>query len=77
MIRFNSTKAAGAIVLAGALALGACGKSEKPTYEADAVDQSGGQLQVTDELSDAVPVTVPETAMTPAPADTASAAPAE
>lgn len=76
MIRFNSTKAAGAIVLAGALALGACGKKEEPSYTADATDESGGQLQVTDQSSEGVPVNVPETAMTPAPDAAASSAPA-
>ncbi|WP_240504419.1 hypothetical protein [Tsuneonella mangrovi] len=67
MNRLTPTKAAGAIVLAGALALGACGKSDKPTYEAGVTDQGGGQLQVTDKGSDAVPVKVPDTAMTNVP----------
>lgn len=55
-----------ALPLAGVLALSACAKeAEEPTYEADATDESGGELIVTEEDPNAVPVDVPETEMTP------------
>lgn len=56
-------------VLSIPLALTACGKSSEPTYEADATDESGGQLIVQDADSAAVPVNLPETPMTPVPSD--------
>jgi hypothetical protein len=59
----------------GALALAACA-SEEASYEADATDESGGELIVTDEDPDAVPVDVPETEMTPV-AEEGAEAPAE
>lgn len=66
-----------ALVPFAALALAACGGSEtEPTYEADATDQSGGDLIVTDESETGVPVDLPDTPMTPAPAEE-SAAPTE
>ena len=58
-----------AAALAIPLALAACGKSSEPTYEADATDESGGQLIVQDADSAAVPVNLPETPMTPVPAE--------
>ena len=60
-----------AITLTAALCLAACGEPEETTYEVDAVDQSGGELIVTDEDPDAVPVDTPDTAMTPAPTEEA------
>ncbi|QZD91388.1 hypothetical protein K3162_07325 [Qipengyuania xiapuensis] len=54
--------------LGAALALAACGgEAEEPTYEADAEDMSGGELIVTEEDPDAVPVDTPDTPMTPVP----------
>lgn len=61
--------------LLGAAALVACEKPEDTTYEADATDQGGGDLIVTEETP-AVDVDLPETPMTPVPAEDASA-PAE
>ena len=61
-----------ALPLAAMLGLAACSQAdEDKTYEADAVDQSGGELIVTDEDPDAVPVDTPDTAMTPAPTEEA------
>ncbi len=48
-----------------ALALASC--SQEPTYEADAVDQSGGELIVTTPTPSAVPVEEPTTPMTMGP----------
>jgi|TARA_R100000049_G_C1954182_1_gene105395 ABC-type glycerol-3-phosphate transport system substrate-binding protein len=53
--------------LAAMLGLAACSQAEEKTYEADATDQSGGELIVTDENPDAVPVDTPDTAMKPVP----------
>ncbi|MGX7896447.1 hypothetical protein [Tsuneonella sp. HG222] len=52
------------------LALAACSDSaeEEPTYEADAVDESGGDLIVRDADEPGVAVDVPETPMTNVPA---------
>lgn len=47
------------------LALAACGAPEETTYEADATDESGGELIVNEADSKAVPVDIPETEMTP------------
>jgi uncharacterized lipoprotein YmbA len=59
--------------LAGALALAACGgEPEEKTYEVDATDESGGDLIVEDVDPAAVPVEVPDTAMTNVPADDAA-----
>lgn len=59
-----------ALVPFAALALAACGGSEtEPTYEADATDQSGGELIVTDPSETGVAVDLPETPMTPVPAE--------
>ena len=52
----------------GALALTACGNDQhETTYDTDVVDQSGGELIVTDPEADAVDVRLPETPMTPVP----------
>jgi hypothetical protein len=53
-------------VLAGAfaLSLAACQAQEDTTYEADAVDESGGDLVVVPE-GEGVAVDLPETPMTP------------
>ena len=68
-LRTINARAAGALFYAtAALALPACGETEEETtYEADAVDLSGGELQVADPDPDAVPVDLPETEMTNAP----------
>lgn len=50
------------------LALSACGGNEEQTYETDVTDLSGGELIVTEETP-GVPVNVPETPMTPVPAE--------
>ena len=52
------------------IALAACAQEpEKKTYEADVEDVGGGELIVTQEDPDAVPVDLPETPMTPVPVD--------
>ena len=61
--------------LGAALALASCGgEAEEPTYEADAEDMSGGELIVTEEDPDAVPVDTPDTPMTPVPEEGAEGA---
>lgn len=62
-----------ALPLAAALALAACGAKEETTYEADAEDVGGGELIVTEQDPDAVPVDTPDTPMTNAPAEGAAA----
>lgn len=60
-------------VLGLALTLAACGGAEEETtYEADVTDVSGGELIVTEETPGAVPVTLPETPMTPVPVEGAA-----
>ncbi len=67
-----------ALPLAAVLGLAACTQSdEDKTYEADAVDQGGGDLIVTEEDPDAVPVELPDTAMTNAPTEGAGEATAQ
>lgn len=68
-LRTINSRAAGALFCAtAALTLAACGQAEEEaTYEVDAEDLSGGELQVADPDPDAVPVEVPETEMTNAP----------
>ena len=61
--------AALALPLAVMLGLAACSQGDEKTYEADATDQSGGELIVVDEDANAVPVETPETAMTPVPTE--------
>ena len=63
--------AALALPLAAMLGLAACSQADEKTYEADAVDQSGGELIVNDEDPNAVPVDTPDTAMTPVPTEEA------
>lgn len=48
----------------------------EPTYEAGVTDASGGELIVSDPDAEGVPVDVPDTEMTPVPADSPSPAPA-
>ena len=48
----------------------------EPTYEAGATDVGGGELIVSDEDPDAVPVDVPDTPMTPVPEEGPGPAPA-
>ena len=63
----STIRIAGIIIpLAGAAALAACAP-EAPTYEADATDESGGELIVTEETP-AIDVDLPETEMTMVPA---------
>ena len=63
------SRTAGALVCAtAALTLVACGQAEEETtYAVDAVDESGGELQVADPDPDTVPVGIPKTEMTNAP----------
>ncbi|MBT8427224.1 MAG: hypothetical protein KJO02_04260 [Erythrobacter sp.] len=61
-----------ALPLFAALALAACGQEQETTYEADATDLGGGELIVTEEDPDAVPVDTPDTPMTNVPDDTAT-----
>ena len=62
-----------AVPALAALALAACGAQEETTYEADATDESGGELIVTPEDPEAVPVDIPETEMTPVAPDEGAA----
>lgn len=58
---------------AAALALGACGQDDSPpTDEVGVSDESGGELIVSTPDPNAVPVTVPDTPMTPVPGETAA-----
>ena len=59
-----------------ALALAACGAAEEEEVvsEADVEDVSGGELIVSEEDPDAVPVDTPDTPMTPVPVDEEEAA---
>jgi hypothetical protein len=64
--------------LAAAMALSACGaEPEETTLETDTVDQSGGELIVSEADPEAVPVDTPDTPMTPVPVDEGTAAPAQ
>ncbi len=60
-----------ALPLCAALALAACGQDQEATYEADATDLGGGELIVTEEDPEAVPVDTPDTPMTSVPDETA------
>lgn len=66
------------LVAAAAFGLTACAE-EATEYEADAVDESGGELIVEDADAPGVDVELPETPMTNVPAEEAAAedAPAE
>ena len=56
--------------LAAAFALTACGgEPEETQLETDIVDEGGGELIVTEEDPNAIPVELPETPMTPVPVD--------
>ena len=64
----RNTVSKAVLPLAGAFALAACGgEAEEPTYETDVVDESGGELIVTDPEAEGVDVQLPETPMTPVP----------
>lgn len=78
-LRTINSRAAGVLFCAtAALALVACGETEEETtYEVDAEDLSGGELQVADPDPDAVAVDVPETEMTNAPPQEGEPTPAE
>ncbi len=67
----RNTVSKAVLPLAGALALAACGgEAEETTYETDVVDESGGELIVTDPEAPAVEdQQIPETPMTPVPPD--------
>jgi len=81
-----TTLAKTALPLSAALALAACGGSEAPadepaaeqtpnTYATDVEDLSGGEIVITQEDPNAVPVELPETPMVPA--DNSEEVPAE
>ena len=54
--------------LGAALALAACSQTpEETSYETDTEDLSGGELIVTEQDPEAVPVDLPETEMTSVP----------
>ena len=57
-------------IAATALMLAACGQQEERTFEADAQDESGSELIVTEETPEAVDVDMPEAPMTNAPEET-------
>ena len=65
----SSTLSMALLPAIGALALAGCGSAEdtEPTYETDVEDLSGGELIVSEEDPDAVPVDTPDTEMTPVP----------
>ncbi|MEZ5743804.1 MAG: hypothetical protein R3D89_08770 [Sphingomonadaceae bacterium] len=58
-----------ALAASAALLLAACGSEDATTYEADAVDESGGELIVEDADAPGVDVNLPETEMTNVPAE--------
>lgn len=71
--RFSMPRALGAAGLA--LALAACaGEEDETTYEVDAEDLSGGELQVREPDPGAPEVDVPEVEMTNVPPEEADAA---
>lgn len=51
--------------LGAALSLAACGTEQERAYEAGVTDVSGGELIVSEEDPATVPVTTPDTMMTP------------
>lgn len=55
------------LTLGSATLLAACGAPEEKTYEADATDESGGELIVSDVDPEAVPVDTPDTEMVNVP----------
>lgn len=62
-----TTAARSGLALLACAALAACGSPEEPTYEADATDESGGELIVSDADAEGVEVDLPETEMTMVP----------
>lgn len=56
------------LALVASLAVAACNQAQERKYEAGAEDRSGGELIVSQEDPDAVPVELPETEMTSVPA---------
>lgn len=60
-----ATTAKLAVPALAAFALAACGAPEETSYEADATDESGGELIVSEVDPEAAPVDLPETEMTP------------
>lgn len=74
-----TSRAASALLCATvALTLAACGQAEEETtYEVEAEDLSGGELQVADPAPEAVPATIPQTQMTNAPPQEAAPTPEE
>ena len=63
-MKFSEIKTVFAVIpMVSALALGGCGEPAETTYETDVVDESGGELIVSDVDRDAVPVDLPETEM--------------
>ena len=57
------------LAMVATLAVAACSQAqEEKSYETNVVDESGGELIVTQPDPDAVPVDIPETEMTNVPA---------
>lgn len=65
-----------AVVVIAWMLLSRAGDSEEPAYEAGVVDESGGELIVSDPEETGVPVDLPETEMTNVPADQPAEEPA-
>ena len=65
----------GMLVAAAAIALAGC-QAQEPDVTTNAEDRSGGELIVRDADPAAVPVTVPDTPMTPVPEATDASRPA-
>ena len=66
-----------ALPMLGLFALAACGQPAETTYETDVVDESGGELIVSEVDPDAVPVDVPDTEMVVVTENETGEAPAE
>ncbi len=76
MRKFDQRGARLTLAVGAALAVAACNQAqEEKAYEADVVDESGGELIVTQPDPDAVPVDLPETEMTNVPASDEGGAP--
>jgi hypothetical protein len=69
MRKFDKTIAFAVLPIAATMAIAGCGQSAETSYETDVVDESGGELIVSDVDPDAVPVDLPETEMVNVPAD--------
>lgn len=81
MTTSSPRRASGLLPLAAALvlplALAACGGQEEETeFATDTVDQSGGELIVSEQDPNAVPVDTPDTPMTPVPEGAGTPTPA-